>query len=335
MPTKYTTEILAPTLQLYDSGLSALEIARRTGIDYNAVGTFLREMRGPLRRAGHYKWKMSPEIEPQVIADVQAIRNVAEVARRWKVAPRCIFDVLKRNKVQVELLGSKVVNRRYEFDETTFERCDTPEKAWAIGLLITDGSITRTHKLCLTLHERDADAVEQLRAVLKSSHPIGRYQYTHQGSTNKTPRAQFTVTSEALTDSLVQYGLIPNKTWTVRFGTGIPEHLLPHYLRGVSDGDGCFSINRGVHRWSLTGNEEFVAGCREYLADAVGLSRTTKYHRRRPEGGAVALHYGGNRSMARLARHMYDEATVCLARKREKVLPLLAHDKEPISYLCQ
>ena len=62
-----------------------------------------------------------------------------------------------------------------------------------------------------------------------------------------------------------------------------------HYLRGYSDGDGCFTAapsnyvrkgdgGRGVSLgWLIVGNEGFCRGAQDYLVGTLGVNRTKLY----------------------------------------------------------
>ena len=104
--------------------------------------------------------------------------------------------------------------------------------------------------------------------------------------------------------------------------------LVPHYLRGFFDGDGCVSAtNKGVV--NFTGMRPFLERVQHELntraMTAIGvrgcLARANKRADRHPD--TAQLIYGGRRSLTAIYNLLYTGATRFLLRKHEKFLSLL------------
>lgn len=130
--------------------------------------------------------------------------------------------------------------RKKSLDVDIFEGAiDTPEKAYLLGLIVTDGSIIEnknnivtTKRLDITL--KDEYLIQQLRDAYSPTKKVSHNRgcYTFRNNNDNTI---------AFLESL---GIVPAKTYDVAFDYSIADELMPHYLRGLFDGDGCAYISR-------------------------------------------------------------------------------------------
>jgi hypothetical protein len=212
---------------------------------------------------------------------------------------------------------------------------DTEAKAYWLGFLAADGCNTNGC-LKVSLSSRDRDHLARLRATLQSGHPISERAIGGYNRRGTTLASSLTIKSASLTAGLAAHGVVPRKTFVLEWPAFLPPALLRHYLRGYSDGDGCFHVSKGRYtrkrdgqksrdaHWIIVGNEGFWTDVQGYLMETVGFSRT----KLRPSpnaksAGIVQLAYAGNKQIARLGRLLYNDATVYLFRKRDKIAYLL------------
>jgi hypothetical protein len=113
----------------------------------------------------------------------------------------------------------------------------TPESAYWAGFLAADGNLRISSSGCkqvrLYLKKSDATHLEKFKRFLNSKHKV---------SLSPTyDRCSFEFVSEKMYDDLIRlYNITPNKSLTYVF-PNIPEEFMPHFIRGVFDGDGCIS----------------------------------------------------------------------------------------------
>jgi hypothetical protein len=127
-------------------------------------------------------------------------------------------------------------NSKYDFNLSFFSE-PTPELAWVVGILLTDGYISNRRILGLELTDRDV--VEKVRAAIGSTHPI-----TEKRSIVHKTRYVLRVGSTELTAILAGYGVVPAKSKIVRLPL-LSQELLPHIIRGIWDGDGHLGLRGG------------------------------------------------------------------------------------------
>lgn len=221
--------------------------------------------------------------------------------------------------------------RRYHFDMRFFESIDTETKAYWLGFISADGSIESTyqwkHCLTLALARRDREHLVTFNQTLSSTYRI--IDYTAGSQLSACSRV--TLSSPELLSNLAEWGVVARKTYTLPWPSALPTGLVRHYLRGYFDGDGSFghAPYKAHPTWtprlsfSVLGNLPFLDGCQKFLHDVLGLNDTQRIFRR-PGDRIAALTYGGRPQVSTLWHLLYSDATVYLARKREKLAPWVA-----------
>jgi hypothetical protein len=146
-----------------------------------------------------------------------------------------------------------------------FFRVWTPEMAYVLGLWWTDGcmrikSNTGAHEFEIASNDREhLESIAQtiggnygLRKVFKDSHCY-----------------KITFCSKEMYQDILAHGGTPRKSRTIGFPY-VPPELLPHFVRGVVDGDGTLAWNGDrpvLHIYS---------GSRQFLFDiAAAIEHTT------------------------------------------------------------
>lgn len=152
---------------------------------------------------------------------------------------------------------------------------------------------------------------------LGSNRPLGHYRGCVSASFG----------SRYLVASLGRLGIGPRKSATVEPWDG-PADLMPHYWRGLFDGDGSIyriSVRRDWYL-SLCGSQACVDAFAAWAKSICG-SRAQP-HLARGECWYWAV--GGGRMPQRLAKVLYGNATVSLARKQLLTDELLALDFDQV-----
>lgn len=202
---------------------------------------------------------------------------------------------------------------RIPIDETAFDVLDD-KKAWILGLLWSDGSLMPLgrDRYMLKLSSIDRIVPETLASILNSSHKIG--------TINCPPwstcyRIQIGIVFNPLAKHLIDLGYARYKD--DRTPPKIPSDLLPAFIRGYFDGDGCVSI---VHIKPRKKDYHYL---RCYLAGPLAVSWVEPILRDQSIKGSISEHDGRKRlclsheSSLRLYDYMYRPGCICLARKRK------------------
>lgn len=142
-------------------------------------------------------------------------------------------------------------------DETFFDTINSPDKAYVLGWVISDGYV---NKYKLTFNLKDLEILQKIKLIMKSEHKISNTNY-YDKRTNKTyTRYSLQITSKKLVNSLVNLGIYQAKSFTVDL-PNIPKYLYQHLIRGIFDGDGYIGMSIGktgniIPRFSMIVSEK-------------------------------------------------------------------------------
>jgi hypothetical protein len=220
------------------------------------------------------------------------------------------------SKGNLKPLVVRATNRIYALDEHYFDQIDTPEKAYWLGFIAADGYISDRGYLSIALASIDAGHLEKFRAAVGSTAPIKRSLNPLKG--RRYPRVRLTLYSAHLTRALGREGIFPRKSLTLEPWGG-PDNLMPHYWRGVIDGDGTLGI--GPTWWvGLVGTRALVDAFRAWVQGFLPSASAAP----RQIGNIWCLKFGGRMTCRTIALALYQDSPVALDRKGALAVALMA-----------
>ena len=196
-----------------------------------------------------------------------------------------------------------------------FRAVDTPEKAYWLGFLNADGAILGvnpgTLRLQVALARKDREHLAKLRAFLGIEREIWDYEARTIGDVLR-PYSRLICQERPVVMDLVRHGILPNKTgaekpWTV----GSPD-LMPHYWRGMVDGDG--SVPGKSFTVTLAGSYEVVSAFVGWARVLCGTGINPTRDKRSPDHWRAIM--GGRADVLEMLHVLYDDAPVALDRKK-------------------
>lgn len=220
-------------------------------------------------------------------------------------------------------------NRIHNVDHDYFEKINTQEKAYWLGFLWADGTISKTAPRCsgknrITLSQK-ADNVEHLKLFAHTIKAPANIQY-YVGTYNGQPSARLSINSRKFCIHLerLDFDIKSRRIHVPK----MPKSLYRHFIRGYFDGDGCLSVyvqksqKTPVNRqeFSLTGNEILMLDIKQILNEQTSVSKKVCIKRYKHTDKAVSLRYGGKADIATLEYYLYNNATVYLKEKHNKFI---------------
>lgn len=208
--------------------------------------------------------------------------------------------------------------RRYHMNESYFKSIDTPERAYLLGLIATDGCI-RFRTLKIALKRIDRYHLVKIAAELGSNYRVLDYQATCKTRTH--PYSILCCTSEELVNDLARHGITPRKTGAVQWWKG-PEHLMPSYALGVLDGDGSLNCDKRDNTWrmEIAGNNMMINGFADFIFQRFVREPNARY----PKGNSSMIVYTGLPLLHQILKCLYADCHLHLARKRARAEIILA-----------
>jgi hypothetical protein len=202
-------------------------------------------------------------------------------------------------------------HRKHTLNREYFDDITTPEQAYWLGFFTADGCVVRHAKgysVRLALKSSDSDHVQLFCDALGSSKFL---YYTPKGT------VEVQIDSKYMVESLERLGVTPRKSLTAEPWRG-PEDLMPHYWRGLYDGDGTiFPNSRHQGEWTIgiCGSRPCVEAFSEWARLICG-SKAKAYISNKRSPDCWSWRTAGGFMPQRLAAALYADATVALARKK-------------------
>lgn len=304
---KTSPEDEAKIIALYAEGVPLTEIVREVGRTEHTITAVLRRHgRAPDRKLH----RLSDEQRERIPVLYEGGMDAPEIGRTVGCSSSAIYLLL-------EELG---IDRREQVacdNPDYFDRIDTPDKAYWLGFIAADGCVTGFNRgyprLQIKLARKDRDHLLILHKALKARRPVRDHEDVSLGEMRSY--STLAVYSPPLANALVTHGITARKSATLQPWDG-PAALMPHYWRGLFDGDGHITINGNGVYTGLVGSEAVVRGFGDWAHSVCGTNANPR--RQGPAGGKKywTVQIGGTRLVLRLLAALYDDAPTALARKK-------------------
>lgn len=218
--------------------------------------------------------------------------------------------------------------RKHFFNEDYFENIDTEEKAYWLGFIAADGSVVKSseynsYRLYINLSRVDENHLRKFRNAIEAN-DIELQEYTSTAgfcNPNGTTTSRIVLNSLKLCTDLAKYHIHQRKSYDIEM-PNIDNNLMPHYLRGLFDGDGSYYYqydvknNRYRYVFEIVGvSEVFLRQIQEYLL-SVNI-KTNIYYRKGTN--SIRLMSGSRQEILKLIDLLYSDAHVYLDRKYKKI----------------
>ena len=227
----------------------------------------------------------------------------------------CHCDTIKKYMNEQGIKKSRYRRVDFELFEDFFEKIDTEEKAYWLGLLKTDGYIKKrgnSFRVGICLKREDEYMVENFKDILNSHCSIMKDDRPNKKS------SYIEITSKKICEDLSKYDIVPNKTYLLSDikVDKIPENLQRHYLRDSLDGDGSIWIEEKNNQVgiSFTGyNENFVQSFQIAIDNLINK----KEHNKILKSDAYFCKWKGNKISKEILTILYENANIYLIRKKK------------------
>jgi hypothetical protein len=304
-------ETEALVVRLYDEGTTWALIMEQAYITDVTVSKILKRNGRDLTRQG------TTEGEEEIISALYAAGHSARhIGEKLGHSKTTIVRSIVTNGGKIRIAGCEYPDY--------FDVVDTPEKAYWLGFIAADGCMITTaghpegDHLAIQLAIVDRDHLAKLKKVLGAQAAILTGANTGFGNGTQR-RASLTVGSRRLAMALIALGITPRKSATAEPWNG-PADLMPHYWRGMVDGDGSIA-RKGDGLWTLflCGSEACVRAFTAWAHDVCGTNATPYF-----KSGCWYVSIAGRYQVRKLVAALYENVPVSLDRKQERANAVLA-----------
>lgn len=195
--------------------------------------------------------------------------------------------------------GRQNPNAKYNIDDGFFEEIDSPEKAYLLGWIASDGHV-RKSGFSISIHQQDIMCLKKLRDMVCKDTPI---------SFHKKNMAGFSISSQNIAKDICRHLRVTfgKKSNSIRF----PDCKFQiDFLRGVFDGDGSILKPSHTARYPKC---DITSSSKDFLSDIsafIDIPHCVTHDK---------IMFSGNNALDFMSM-LYDGASNYLSRKRDLYL---------------
>ena len=203
-------------------------------------------------------------------------------------------------------------------NERFFKNINSEEKAYFLGLLISDGNVFkdgtgRQASISITLDLNDEYILQKFKEVLNVNTSISK---------DGRGCGQIAIRSNLMADDLKQYGVVPRKSY-ITYLPKINDIYMSHLIRGILDGDGSILAkpspkqdghNRYLHSISFCGSHQLMEDIAKYLYNNLQLKQPIQVYDYQDKN-LSDIHIQNYEDMEKVGDWLYKDATIYLVRK--------------------
>ena len=250
-------------------------------------------------------------------------KSLEDIARLYEVSRVAVykklmkFGITQRSKSEARIEAQKqgkLPQRFFDINENFFSSWST-EMAYVLGLIITDGCISKTGILSLSMN--DKELLEKVKKAMGSAHNITP-------SKHQKGLYYFHFAREKLAKDLEKLCIVPRKSHIVKFPE-VPQVYLPDFIRGVFDGDGSVFFDKRRPNFPL--RSKFVSSSKDFIQglcaslELLGMPKRTIYRQKTKNGWSYMFIYD-HKDSVKLFNILYKNAqnSLFLDRKYRRFL---------------
>lgn len=292
--------------RLHNEGSTDREIANIYNIGRTTVCSILN-------KSGITNRNVSVESKEADVMDLfNRGKNQTEISKELHMDIKNIRKILIKNKVDIYKNSWR---HKYNINETYFDCIDTPNKAYILGLLYADGNLSKNrYSIQIYLQERDKGILENILKELDSNYPL--YFRDNSQKSNQQNQYGFIINNKHIYNSLLKYGLLPNKSLILKYPQNIPIELHRHFIRGYFDGDGSMHISKNGATCNFVGTFDFCNYAKNIIENNIDIN--CGVYSTCDNNVTSILQVSGKVQMSKFLSWIYDDSDLRLDRKYKK-----------------
>lgn len=327
---------------LYRGGMKIGQISRKIGKTESFVKSLLKRQGEPLRKRQNLSGQ---ELEDKVLELYNEQKlSIKDIKVKLKKSFSTIKEILKSHEITIRQSNSG--KYYYSYNKDYFKTVDTHEKAFILGLWMTDGSVAKNEKsFSISLHWNDWKLLDDVRKQLSEDKSLSFYE------TKSGQKCVLTIHCEEMAKDLIRLGIVPNKTFKLKVEPWMLGEFKNSAILGLMAGDGSFSkvlrknvggkkLWRPYSNWvfSFVGLKpicEFIKKTfHEELGVHASLSPASKY-KNSIEKPLCIVSVAGNLQSKRVMEWLHKDCSIFMQRKYNNYLDLVDFLEEKESRLLK
>lgn len=293
---------------------SISQLSREYNLPYCRIQKILRDNKITIR-GGRKKKSATLTLEQLQLIETMYKEGklLKEIGKQVNLHYSTVSNIIKENNFTRP--NNNRVNKRIKSDY--FSKIDSQEKAYWLGFLFTDGSVDHygpTGRVRIQLQKEDREILEKYKECLGLDCKIiedNRY---------KSGLCSVEFTDEQIFDDLVNFGIIPNKTYECHHipYEKIPSNFLIAFIRGLYDGDGGLSMSEDCSTDVTLGFTSYYESVVQDFQTLVDNLINKSNHNKNFFTSAWHTQWRGRLQVLSILDILYKDSTIHLNRKYQK-----------------
>ena len=253
-------------VDMYKNGIKQKDIAKEYNVTPSTISYILRKNGICTRR------DLSPFFPKETVEEMYDRycnkERVRDLAKEYGIDYSSVYNLFHKYGLLVNESHSK---QKYNINEHCFDKIDTQNKAYIIGLLWADGcNMTNKNEIKISLQEEDKHILDSIKEELEFDKPLSFLDYKKRKSNYKN---QYTlvICNKYLSEKLNSLGMTKAKSLTLEWPKCISDEMYRHFIRGYLDGDGCIYIGEKHSEVSFVGTIMFIEELQKILKEKLGV----------------------------------------------------------------
>lgn len=302
--------------ELRMNGMKMKDLAKKYNVSYSTMIHFLTTHQIVLN-----KKPIKSEIKNEIVSKYLQGERYDYIAREYHMDKEAVKMIIINSGHSIREKSDAF--QHYSINQHYFDEIDTPEKAYILGLLYTDGNrnnYNNHYQITLKLQDTDVDILYQIQDCLQSNRPL-RYIITEPkmfpNGKVYVPKNQYAlmIDNKQIATSLEKWGIISNKTYTLKFPDFLPEKLYPHFIRGCWEGDGWISKSSKDKDCGFMGTYDLVNYIREYTENLLDIHFSMFHKKEYKMENLYTISLHGGKQVKQFLDYLYQDSTIHFHRK--------------------
>lgn len=259
--------------------------------------------------------------------------SLPQLAKEYNISIDSLRITFLKNNLPILRFDKKPTFYR-DKNESYFDQIDNEEKAYFLGFIMADGNIDypkskSSPQLRIAIQKEDIYILKILQQNLCPSKAVKIYP-KRKASWKDT--AYFSLVSQQLCDSLINWGIVPRKSYKELSIPKINKSLIRHFIRGYFDGDGSIvksiikdtrnRLTYSYERFTVTfsGSHNLLTEINNFFVEKGILSKKVNKVKNKKHSSLV---YASHISLKKIFNILYTDSSIYLKRKYDKFVMLI------------
>lgn len=301
---KFSEKQIQNIIDLYKQGFSQAEISRECNISNWSIRCIFKEYNITRKNKPN---RFTDEERSDISRLYIEGKTCEQIATIYKVTKCTISRLLRKNNIEARKPTQYM--KKYNLNENFFDKIDTQEKAYVLGILWADGcNFTQRNLVRLALQSKDRHILDNISKLLESDKPL---QFV-KGRSGEQDTYALNIINKHMSQVLDKLGMHNAKSLILEFPKWLDKTLYPAFIRGYYDGDGGLSKKEHTYRVQIVGTFDMCDSIMEILNDIGIISKiyNTSYN-----DITKSLYIGKKDNVKNFLDYIYNDATIYLQRK--------------------